>query len=100
MVKIPHDIPLYPMRTVVRLTGVEAHRIRYWEGRYGMLQPSRDQYGHRLYSQAQVSLIKKIGGLADGKGLSLVAIWDLLPQEARRERVPRLSQPRNGPQGG
>lgn len=89
--KIPHDVPLYPMRTVVKLTGVEAHRIRYWESRYGMLRPSRDQYGHRLYTQTQVDLIKKIGTLADGKGLSLVAIWDLLPEMAQFAKVPAMS---------
>jgi DNA-binding transcriptional MerR regulator len=95
MVKIPHDVPMYPMRTVVKLTGVEAHRIRYWESKYGMPRPSRDQHGQRLYTRAQVDLIKKIGELADGQGLSLVAIWDLLPGEAQRERVPQLSQPRS-----
>lgn len=99
MVRIPHDTPMYPMRTVVKLTGIEAHRIRYWENKYGMLRPSRDQFGHRLYSQAQVDLIKKIGTLADGKGLSLVAIWDLLPEEGL-QRVPKLSQPQSSQQGG
>ncbi|NIM06551.1 MAG: MerR family transcriptional regulator [Armatimonadetes bacterium] len=95
MVKIPHNIPMYPMRTVVKLTGVEAHRIRYWENKYGMPRPSRDQHGHRLYTKAQVDLIKKIGGLADGKGLSLVAIWDLLPEVSRSARGSRTTHPRS-----
>jgi MerR family transcriptional regulator, light-induced transcriptional regulator len=77
-VKIPRDVPMYPMRTVVKLTGVDAHRIRYWETKYGMPAPSRDQQGHRLYTQEQVELIKRIGTLADDRGLSLVAIWDLI----------------------
>lgn len=79
--KIPRNVPLYPMKTVVRLTGVESHRIRYWENKYGTPQPSRDQHGHRLYTQDQVELIKRIGRLADDNGLSLVAIWDLLSED-------------------
>jgi MerR family transcriptional regulator, light-induced transcriptional regulator len=81
-VKIPRNVPMYPMRTVVRMTGVEAHRIRYWETRYGMPIPTRDTQGRRLYTQDQIEIIKRIGSLADDRGLSLLAIGDLLNDQA------------------
>jgi DNA-binding transcriptional MerR regulator len=71
-VRVPSDAPIYPMKTVVRLTGVEAHRIRFWETRYRLLQPARDGAGRRLYSRDDVKRIKKIGSLVDRYGLSLV----------------------------
>ncbi len=76
--KLPRNVPIYPMRTVVKATGIEANRIRYWETKYKMLRPSRDANGCRLYTQEQVELIKKIGALTDDKGLSLVVINDVI----------------------
>lgn len=81
--RVPSDAPLYPMRTVVRLTNVEAHRIRFWENRYGLVAPARDESGRRLYSREEIDRIRQIGELVDQHGLSLAAIRRLL-----RERVP------------
>ena len=55
------EAPLYPMRTVVRLTKVEAHRIRFWESRYGLIKPTRDESGRRLYSGRDIELIRRVG---------------------------------------
>jgi len=76
------DAPLYPMRTVVRLTNVEAHRIRFWESRYGLITPSRDESGRRLYSGRDIELIRRIGVMVDRQGMSLSAICGLLNQRA------------------
>jgi DNA-binding transcriptional MerR regulator len=80
------------MRTVVRLTGVDAHRIRYWETKYGMLRPARDVQGRRLYTPAEVELIRKVGTLADGRGMSLVAIWNILRHGLNGKSLRTLSQ--------
>jgi len=81
-VRLPSDVPLYPMRTVVQLTSVEAHRIRFWENRYGLVTPARDESGRRLYSQRDVDRIRQIGELVDTHGLSLLAIRRLLREQA------------------
>jgi DNA-binding transcriptional MerR regulator len=78
--KIPRNIPVYPMRTVVTLTGMAAHRIRYVESKYGALAPQRNEVGCRLYSQEQVDLIKTIEGLLE-KGLDLPAVLHLVHEE-------------------
>jgi DNA-binding transcriptional MerR regulator len=81
---------MYPMRTVVKLTGVDAHRIRYWESKYGFPSPNRDGKGRRLYTALEVDLIRKVGNLTDSKGLSLAAIWDLVNQEVEAGQLPEL----------
>jgi DNA-binding transcriptional MerR regulator len=66
------------MKTVARLTNVEPHRIRFWETRYGLVRPARDESGRRLFTREEVERIRKIGQLVDGQGMSLVAIRQLL----------------------
>lgn len=76
--RMPTHVPLYPMKTVARLTNVEPHRIRFWETRYGLVRPARDESGRRLFTREEVERIRKIGQLVDGQGMSLVAIRQLL----------------------
>jgi DNA-binding transcriptional MerR regulator len=80
-VRVPSDAPIYPMKTVVRLTGVEPHRIRFWETKYGLLRPARDDAGRRLYSKDDVKRIKKIGSLVDRYGLSLATASQMVRGE-------------------
>jgi len=75
---MPSHVPLYPMRTVVKLTNVEPHRIRFWETRYGLIHPARDESGRRLFSREDIDRIQTIGELVDKQGMSLVAIRKLL----------------------
>ncbi len=75
---MPSEAPLYPMRTVAKLTNVEPHRIRFWETRYGLIMPSRDESGRRLFSKEQIARIREISQLVDGHGMSLAAIRKLL----------------------
>ena len=81
-VACPSDAPLYPMRTVVKLTNVEAHRIRFWESRYGLIKPTRDESGRRLYSGDDIERIRRIGEMVDRHGMSLSAVCGLLSQRA------------------
>lgn len=53
-------INIIPIRTLSALTGVRSVTLRAWERRYGLLKPARTKKGHRLYSQQDVGLIKKI----------------------------------------
>ncbi len=77
------DMPVYPMRTVVKLTGVGPHKLRFWEGRYGLIAPSRTRTGHRLYSQKDLENIKTIAELVERQGFSLVAVKELLALERK-----------------
>lgn len=75
------DVPVYPMRTVVKLTGVGPHKLRFWESRYGLISPSRTESGHRLYTKRDLERIKSIADLVEKQGFSLVAVKEMLGQE-------------------
>lgn len=64
---------LFPIREVSRLTGVNPVTLRAWERRYGLIQPTRTESGHRLYSQANIDAIHSIlAWLARGVAVSKV----------------------------
>ncbi len=66
-------IPVYPIRTVARLTGVHSRTIRGWERQNGLLSPARTEGGHRLFSEEDVERIRWIKALLD-RGMSLKGI--------------------------
>ncbi len=78
----PIDLPIYPIRTVAHLAGVDARRIRAWETQYGLLRPARTKGGHRLFSQRDVELIRRIKRLIDEEGLRLQGVRLLLDAES------------------
>lgn len=69
-----HDQELFPIREVARLTGVNPVTLRAWERRYGLIQPTRTESGHRLYSQADVEEVRSIlGWIERGVAVSKVS---------------------------
>lgn len=51
--------PLYPIRTVASLTGINPVTLRAWERRYGLLRPHRTPKGHRLYTHRDIEVIRE-----------------------------------------
>lgn len=75
---------IHRIQAVAELTGVPAPTLRAWQRRYGLPEPARSASGYRLYSDADVALIRHMRELV-GKGVA--------PAEAARivrasERVP------------
>lgn len=69
--------PIYPIRTVAHLTGVNPRRIRAWEDQYNLLTPARTGGGHRLYSEEDVERIRWVKAMVD-RGMSLKGIQRLV----------------------
>lgn len=51
---------LFPIREVSRLTGINPVTLRAWERRYGLIQPTRTESGHRLYSMSDIEKVRSI----------------------------------------
>lgn len=51
---------LFPIREVARITGINPVTLRAWERRYGLIQPTRTDSGHRLYSQEHIDAVRSI----------------------------------------
>jgi DNA-binding transcriptional MerR regulator/methylmalonyl-CoA mutase cobalamin-binding subunit len=52
------DTPIYNTRAAVKLTQVEAPRLRAWERRYAILSPHRSSNSYRLYSERDLAIIR------------------------------------------
>lgn len=84
------ETPQYPMRVVVRRTGINASLLRAWERRYGAVEPDRSEGGQRLYSEADIRKLTLLRKLVDlGFPIGQVAESD---EDALRELVLRSSQ--------
>jgi DNA-binding transcriptional MerR regulator len=68
---------LFPIREVSRLTGVNPVTLRAWERRYGLIQPTRTDSGHRLYSQADVDAVRSILGWLE-RGVAVSKVGSIL----------------------
>ncbi|OFX30226.1 MAG: hypothetical protein A2Z07_04445 [Armatimonadetes bacterium RBG_16_67_12] len=78
--------PIYPIRTVAHLTGVNPRRIRAWEDQYHLLTPARTGGGHRLYSEEDVDRIRWVKAMVD-RGMSLKGIQRLVESPRTAERT-------------
>lgn len=70
---------LFPIREVARLTGVNPVTLRAWERRYGLIQPTRTESGHRLYSMTDIEQIRSILGWI-GRGVAVSKVGRILNQ--------------------
>lgn len=77
----PQD-ELYPIREVVRLTGVNPVTLRAWERRYGLIRPTRTDSGHRLYSQAEIEAVRSILAWIE-RGVAVSKVGKLLERNAQ-----------------
>ena len=74
---LPSGEELFPIREVVRLTGVNPVTLRAWERRYGLIQPVRTEGGHRLYSQSDIEAIRSIVAWTE-RGVAVSKVGSLL----------------------
>lgn len=70
---------LFPISTVSALTGVNAITLRAWERRYGLINPTRTEAGHRLYTRTDIEHIRTILQLLD-EGISISRVSSALNQ--------------------
>lgn len=83
---------LFPIREVSRLTGVNPVTLRAWERRYGLIQPTRTESGHRLYSMADIDAVRSIVAWTE-RGVAVSKVGSILSRSAAtRAAVPPEQQ--------
>lgn len=75
----------YATGEVARLLGLPSSTLRHWEREVSLLQPCKDRFGRRAYSEADLRLIIRLKHFALDKGMGLSA--------ARKRLVAELSGP-------
>lgn len=76
MEKAEKHVPKYTIGVVAKLTGVPDHRLRRYE-EAGLLKPARTSAGQRLYSDADLEIIREIVPLEE-EGINLKGIRAIL----------------------
>lgn len=82
------DVPIYPIGSVERLTGLTARQIRYYETKK-LVEPARTRGNQRLYTPRQVERLVSIRKLM-AEGYSLRSIAELLAEEDRQASLDRI----------
>ncbi|QMV16274.1 MerR family transcriptional regulator [Vibrio spartinae] len=67
----------YAIREVSAITGVKPVTLRAWQRRYHLVEPSRTEKGHRLYSEQDIQQIQQIQSWL-AKGISIGNVTQLL----------------------
>ena len=78
---VTHDLPLYNIGAVARMTGISIATLRAWERRYGFPQSQRTAGGHRLYSERDVIRLRWVKAQIDAGMQTGQAIHNLAFQE-------------------
>jgi DNA-binding transcriptional MerR regulator/methylmalonyl-CoA mutase cobalamin-binding subunit len=73
---------MHPISVVSERTGLTADLLRMWERRYGVVTPSRDEGGRRLYSDADIERLRLLAQ-ATAAGRSVGQLVGLSPGELR-----------------
>lgn len=79
------NVPIYPIGSVEKLTGLTARQIRYYESK-GLVEPARTEGNQRLYSQAQVERLLTVKRLM-AEGYNLKSIKEYFASEEQPESL-------------
>jgi len=95
MTDAPNRQARYPLRAVMRRTGLSADVIRAWERRHSAVAPQRSPGGQRLYSERDVvrlALLKRATAEGHSIGeiarLEVAALESLVHEAKRRDAEP------------
>ncbi len=69
-------------RELLDVLDVKPHVLRYWEQQLPLVRSSRDDTGHRVWSSAQVRMLRRVRHLVVRRGMSVQAAGELIVREA------------------
>lgn len=69
--------PRYVISVVARMLSIQTHTLRYYE-RIGVIEPARSQGNIRLYSERDVTLLRRVKTLMEDMGVNLAGVEVIL----------------------
>ncbi len=91
---MPQESGKYKIKSIAELTGFSPNLLRAWERRYDLLEPARKESGHRLYTEADLMVLKSVRVLIDeGRSIGEIALMgrDALLKSDPPRRAPRTT---------
>ncbi len=74
----------YSIKDIETLTGVQAHTIRIWEQRYGIIEPKRTDTNIRYYTDEQLKYVLNIAFL-NKKGIKISKLASMNSEQINDE---------------
>lgn len=89
----------YKIGEVCRLMEIQPHVLRYWESEFSVLRPKKNSAGQRVYSERDLSLLRKIRQLLHNEGFTIAGARKRLQEttHARTELPPEPPPPPPAP---
>ena len=84
---VADDKGKYRIHAVAEMTGIPAATLRAWERRYGVPEPRRTESSYRVYSDADVELIRHVRELCE-QGMAPSEAAKLVMADLERRKVP------------
>lgn len=91
------DKKYYKISEVAEILNLPASTLRFWESRFTIIKPKRNEHGTRFYTPNDIEVIKMIHYLVKDKGLKLEAAQEQIRNNRegvtrRYEVVERLTE--------
>ena len=83
----------FPIRIVSNETGVNSITLRAWERRYGLITPRRTAKGHRLYTEQDIRLIRRVVSLLN-RGIPISQAQAIIENGEPEENLPAAAPAR------
>ena len=70
----------YNIKAISNMLGMHPGTLRAWERRYNIIEPVRNEAGHRLYTEDQMKVLKWVVGKVE-QGFTIGQAVELLSDE-------------------
>lgn len=74
--------PRYVISVAAKMVGVQTHSLRYYE-KIGIIRPQRSKGNIRLYSEIEISQLRRIKSLMEDLGVNLAGVEVVLRMSKR-----------------
>ena len=75
----------FSLSEVMEETGLPASTLRYWETKFHIIMPRKDNHGKRFYTRQQIDTIKRIRYLRDELHITRIAAIEAELKKGNRQ---------------
>ena len=85
---LENEEPRYVISVAARILGVQTYTLRYYE-KIGIIEPSRSRGNIRLYSDRDITRLRRVKTLMEDLGINLAGIEVILRMTQRMTELQR-----------
>ena len=82
----PDEEPRYVISVAARILGTQTYTLRYYE-RIGIIEPSRSAGNIRLYSESDITKLRRVKALIEELGVNLAGVEVIINMRQKIESI-------------